>query len=104
MEGIGIGQTGETEDRGQQQQVDRGRVRRARSSGGFAGGIAALTGWCSVAFQACLPEGVNRFGDSWPKALPDGRGSEPGISISQELPSRERERARAFPKTVKHLA
>jgi hypothetical protein len=39
---------------------------------------------------------LNRFGDSWPKALLDGRGFDPGILISQELPSRERERAKAF--------
>ena len=39
-----------------------------------------------------------RYGDSWPKALLDGRGSDTGRLISQELPRRERERATPMPR------
>jgi hypothetical protein len=51
---------------------------------------------------------LNRFGDFWGKPLPDGRGSETGVLISQGLPSRAqrapRERAEAFPNTVKRTS
>ena len=45
---------------------------------------------------------LNRFGDFGRKPLPDGRGSVTVALISQGLLSRERKRAVAFPKAVKH--
>jgi hypothetical protein len=51
----------------------------------------------SRAVNAAAPWVLNRFGDSWPKPLPDGApsgpGSEMGALIAQGLPSRERKRA-----------
>ena len=45
---------------------------------------------------------LKRFRDSCRKPLPHGHGSETGALISEDLQSRAREQAAAFPTTFKH--